>query len=101
MGVMKIAGDYSLRALVRKVLFFPREEAVHMPEKEESSDVGAYTMTRRGAEAPLRAFEEKNIIKRWRIEPSDSVAWMNGEIVPPVRQVIFRIDTLVPPAWKP
>ena len=101
MGVMKIAGDYSLRALVRKVLFFPREEAVHMPEKEESSDVGAYTMTSRGAEAPLRAFEEKNIIKRWRIEPSDSVAWMNGEIVPPVRQVIFRIDTLVPPAWKP
>ncbi len=101
MGMMRIAGDYSLRALVRKVLFFPRQEDCPLPEKEESADVGTYTITRRGAESPLRSFEEKNIVKRWRIEPSDSVAWKNGQVVSPVRQIVFRIDTLVPPAWKP
>lgn len=38
---------------------------------------------------------------RWRIEPSDTAAWLRGEKVDPVKPIVFYIDDGFPAWWKP
>ena len=41
------------------------------------------------------------LANRWRVEPSDSSAWLRGEKVLPKKQVVFYIDPCFPEWWKP
>ena len=38
---------------------------------------------------------------RWRLEPKDSTAWAKGELVEPVKPILFYLDTDFPEDWKP
>lgn len=38
---------------------------------------------------------------RWRLEPSDTAAYLRGEPVEPVKPVVFYIDSDFPEWWKP
>lgn len=40
-------------------------------------------------------------ISRWRIEPSDWTAFNNGELVEPVKPVVYYIDPATPKSWRP
>ena len=39
--------------------------------------------------------------RRWRLEPSDSAAYLAGECVEPVTPIVFYIDDAFPESWKP
>ena len=41
------------------------------------------------------------LANRWRVEPSDSLAWQRGEKVLPKKQIVFYIDPCFPDWWKP
>ena len=41
------------------------------------------------------------LVNRWRMEPSDSAAWLRGELVKPVKPIVFHIDPAFPEWWKP
>lgn len=38
---------------------------------------------------------------RWRLEPSDTAAFLRGELVEPVKPVVFYVDDAFPDKWKP
>ena len=38
---------------------------------------------------------------RWRLEPSDTAAFLRGELVEPVKPVIFYVDDAFPQKWIP
>ena len=38
---------------------------------------------------------------RWRLEPSDTAAFLRGELVDPVKPVVFYVDDAFPEKWKP
>lgn len=38
---------------------------------------------------------------RWRLEPSDTAAYRRGELVEPVKPIVFYIDSDFPEWWKP
>ena len=38
---------------------------------------------------------------KWRLEPSDTAAFMSGELVEPVKPIVFYVDDAFPQAWKP
>lgn len=38
---------------------------------------------------------------RWRLEPSDSAAFLRGELVEPVKPVVFYVDNAFPEKWLP
>ena len=38
---------------------------------------------------------------RWRLEPSDTAAFLRGELVEPVKPVVFYVDDAFPEKWKP
>ena len=44
---------------------------------------------------------EYSYAQRWRLEPKDAKAWAKGELVEPVKQIVFYVDDSFPEAWKP
>ena len=100
MGVMKIAGDYSLRALVRKMIFLPRE-GEPLPTFKADRRVGTDSFEQKRIDAASGPVLTERLVSRWRLEPSDSAAWNRGELVEPVRPITFYIDTLMPANWLP
>lgn len=38
---------------------------------------------------------------RWRLEPSDTAAYRRGELVDPVKPIVFYVDPAFPESWKP
>lgn len=45
--------------------------------------------------------EHVNYITRWRLEPSDSLAYMRGELVEPVQPITFYVGGAVPAHLRP
>ena len=45
--------------------------------------------------------EEKCFITKWRLEPSDPEAFARGELVEPVRPIVYYIDPATPMKWRP
>ncbi len=41
------------------------------------------------------------LITRWRLEPSDPEAYARGELVDPVKPIVYYIDPATPPKWVP
>ena len=44
---------------------------------------------------------ERCYITRWRLEPSNPQAYARGELVDPVKPIIYYIDPATPEKWRP
>ena len=44
---------------------------------------------------------EQTFIRRWRLEPSDPEAYARGELVDPVKPIVYYIDPSTPARWRP
>lgn len=42
----------------------------------------------------------RSIIRRWRLEPSDPDAYARGELVEPVKPIVFYLDPATPHEWR-
>lgn len=51
-----------------------------------------------GSEA-LKA-EARSFIKRWRLEPGDPEAYARGELVEPVKPIVYYLDPATPAKWR-
>ncbi len=45
--------------------------------------------------------ERRRYIARWRLEPQDTAAFLRGDVVDPVKPIVFYIDRGVPDKWRP
>ena len=43
----------------------------------------------------------RTYVTRWRLEPSDTAAFRRGELVDPVKPIIFYLDPATPEKWRP
>ncbi len=57
------------------------------------------TMTDYGRDA--QKAEERCYVTRWRLEPSDPEAYARGELVEPVKPIVYYIDPATPMKWRP
>jgi hypothetical protein len=48
-----------------------------------------------------QAAETESFIARWRLEPSDPAAYSRGELVEPVKPIVYYIDPATPARWRP
>jgi hypothetical protein len=48
-----------------------------------------------------QAAETESFIARWRLEPSDPAAYARGELVEPVKPIVYYIDPATPARWRP
>src|SRR3990170_1981121 len=47
-----------------------------------------------------QAAETESFIARWRLEPSDPAAYARGELVEPVKPIVYYIDPATPAKWR-
>jgi len=45
--------------------------------------------------------DEKTYIRRWRLEPNDPEAYAKGELVEPVKPIVYYLDPATPEKWRP
>ena len=45
--------------------------------------------------------DEKVYIKRWRMIPKDEAAYNRGELVEPVKPIVYYLDPATPEQWRP
>lgn len=43
----------------------------------------------------------RTYIRRWRLEPKDPAAYARGELVEPVKPIIYYLDPATPKKWRP
>lgn len=63
--------------------------------------VGWFTLSQidYGSEA-LKA-DRKTYLRRWRLEPKDPEAYKRGELVEPVKPIVYYLDPATPERWRP
>ena len=44
---------------------------------------------------------EQRYATRWRLEPKDAAAYKRGELVEPIKPIVYYIDPATPEEWKP
>ena len=72
-----------------------------MRRREENCRVGYFTTKRMAYSDQQQQVKTRRYITRWRLEPSDTAAYMRGELTEPVKPITFYIDQAVPAHLKP
>lgn len=72
-----------------------------MQGREEDARVGYFTTSNIQYNDYQNKVEPKNYITRWRLAPSDTAAYLRGELVEPVQPIVFYIDQAVPKHLRP
>ncbi|MGH7477770.1 MAG: zinc-dependent metalloprotease, partial [Longimicrobiales bacterium] len=62
--------------------------------------VGYFTLSRVNFGLPEQKAAEERFIRRWRLEPSDSAAYERGELVEPLKPIVYYLDPATPTEWR-
>lgn len=63
--------------------------------------VGYFSFSRTNYSSDEQRAERERFITRWRLEPSDMEAFKRGELVEPVKPIVYYIDPATPEKWRP
>ena len=99
MGMMKLMDDYPFTATVtRSILLLPEDK---MRPRISDSRVGIFNSNKlRLSITQEDAIGSYSVAHRWRIEPKDVEAYKRGELVEPVKPIVFYVDDAFPELWK-
>ena len=92
-------GEVSNKA-VCSVLLLP-EDKDRMKPRISDSRVGIFLSGKRYISTEEDGIQQYTYANRWRVEPSDWAAWERGELVEPVKPIVYYLDPTFPEAWKP
>lgn len=74
---------------------------VPMQGRADTQRIGYFTTERLFYSDNQQRVDARKYITRWRLEPSDTSAYLRGETVCPVKPIKFYIDNSVPEKWRP
>jgi hypothetical protein len=63
--------------------------------------VGYFSVSRVNFGLPEQKAAGETFIRRWRLEPRDPEAYARGELVDPVRPILYHVDAATPEEWRP
>ena len=63
--------------------------------------VGWFTLTQTDYGLDEQKAAKKTYLARWRLEPKDPEAFKRGELVEPVKPIVYYIDPATPEKWRP
>lgn len=72
-----------------------------MPIRYEDPRVGWFTLTKYNYSSKALKSDDFSIVRRWRLEPSDTEAYNRGELVEPKKQIVYYLDPATPHQWRP
>ena len=71
-----------------------------MPIRYEDERVGWFTINKINYSSEKLKSDSYNIIRRWRLEPSDIEAYNKGKLVEPKKPIIYYLDPGTPTKWR-
>ncbi len=83
--------------VTRTILLLPEKK---MRPRVSDSRVGIFLTDRTELESDIDAIKRYSVIRRWDIQPSDSAAYARGELVEPVKPIVFYLDDAFPAQWR-
>jgi hypothetical protein len=63
--------------------------------------VGYFSVSQVDYGLDVQRAERRTFVKRWRLEPKDLEAWKRGELVEPIKPIVYYIDPATPAKWRP
>ncbi len=74
---------------------------VPMRPRYADERVGFFTVERVNYGLDEQKAATQTFIRRWRLEPKDPAAYARGELVEPVKPIVYYLDPATPPQWRP
>lgn len=98
LGLMVIKKDEPMTMkLTRTILLLPEEP---MQPRLADARIGLFLTDRSRINGKKDKIEEFSVINRWKLQPSDMEAWKRGELVEPVKPIVFYLDDAFPALWR-
>ena len=98
-GMFLMAKDMKVSVLANRILMLLPEQLM-MPRLADYR-VGTEVLRASALNASMEEVKPIHLAYRWRLEPSDPVAYHRGELVRPLKPIVFYMDTLIPEAYRP
>jgi len=81
------------------------QSMVLLPERQMmprlmDNRVGYFGVQQTDYGLPVQRSEVRRFISRWRLEPKDPAAFARGELVDPVKPIVYYIDPATPVQWR-
>jgi hypothetical protein len=90
------SGTLSLE-MRQSLVLLPREP---MRPRHADQRVGFFTVSRVNYGLDEYKAATQRFIRRWRLEPKDPAAYARGELVEPVKPIVYYIDPATPAQWR-
>jgi hypothetical protein len=74
---------------------------IPMKSRLYDNRVGYFSLTQTDYSSTLQKAATNQFITKWRLEPKDPEAYARGELVEPVKQIVYYIDPATPKKWIP
>ncbi|MES2125472.1 MAG: zinc-dependent metalloprotease [Gemmatimonadota bacterium] len=84
--------------VAQSLVLLPREP---MRPRAADARVGWFTTDQIDFGSPELKAASRTLIRRWRLEPKDPAAYARGELVEPVKPIVFYLDPGTPAEWRP
>lgn len=96
-GIVELGKEPFLMGVSRHIMLLPEKV---MPSRPADPRLNLTQMSV-GGEYESNSFMKTNYrAVRWNITPSDSAAYARGELVEPLKPILFYVDSLMPRVWK-
>lgn len=82
----------------RSMILLPEKEL--MRERLADPRVGLFYSVKENITTKTDGAKLTFLINRWRVEPKDRDAYQRGELVEPVKPIVFYVDNGFPEVWK-
>jgi hypothetical protein len=92
----RTGGTVSLE-MRQSLVLLPREP---MRARNFDERVGFFTVDRVNYGLDQQKAATQTFITRWRLEPKDPAAYARGELVEPIKPIVYYIDPATPAKWK-
>jgi len=82
----------------QSMILLPKDKM--MPRLHDER-VGWFTVSQYDYNSDALKSDRKTYIRRWRLEPKDPEAYARGELVEPVKPIVYYLDPATPEIWRP
>ncbi len=73
---------------------------IPMPIRYKDERVGWFSLNKINYSSEALKADEYAIVRRWRLEPKDKEAYAAGELVEPVKPIVYYLDPATPLKWR-
>ena len=91
------AGTISIE-MRQSLVLLPREP---MRPRYADERIGFFSVQRVNYGLDEQKAASQSFIRRWRLEPKDPVAYARGELVEPIKPIVYYLDPATPAKWRP